>query len=170
MEYTKQLQISWLLQLTSLLSSGKVIFYVFCFFLEKKINGKNFDHLQNDDFLQKRSKIIFFFAKKITFFFQICNQYDLNFFWCILLVCRTKIGNFEKLSHNSHIRDLRQPQGCSWEDYATQGADQGLKLKLGTLYNWGIWVLEVLTSHSSDTRGGTVRYPPADHHLKKAQP
>ena len=102
----------------------------------------------------------FFLPQKEHFSFKSVISEIWQIFWCILLVCRTKIGDFENLSRNSHTRDPRQPRGCSWGDYATQGADQGLKLKLGTLSNWGIWVLEVLTSHSSDTRGGTTRYPP----------
>ena len=161
--------ISWLLLLTSLLFSGKVISYVFWFldFSAKEINVKFFFAFKNDDFLHKRSKIIFL-AKRLFFCFK---SVIWEIVWYILHVCGTKIEDFENSSHNSHTQDPRQPWGCSWGDYATQGADQGLKLKLGTLSNWGIWVLEVLTSHSSDTRGGTTRYPPpADHHLKMAQP
>ena len=134
---------------------------IFAFSLKKKLTSKILFTFKNDDFLQKRSKIFFFLPQKEHFSFKSVISEIWQIFWCILLVCRTKIGDFENLSHNSHTRDPRQPRGCSWGDYATQGADQGLKLKLGTLSNWGIWVLEVLTSHSSDTRGGTTRYPPS---------
>ena len=134
---------------------------IFAFSFKKKSTSKFLFAFKNDDFLQKRPKIIFFLPKKEHFSFKSVISMIWEIFWCILVVCRTKIGDFENSSHNSHTRDPRQPRGCSWGDYATQGADQGLKLKLGTLSNWGIWVLEVLTSHSTDTRGGTTRYPPS---------
>ena len=118
----------------------------------------------------KNGRKSFFCPKKEHFSFKSVISMIWEIFWCILLVCRTKIGDFEKSSHNSPTRDPWQPWGCSWGHYATQGADQGLKLKLGTLSNWGIWVLEDLTFHSSDTRGVPHGTPPADHHLKKAQP
>jgi hypothetical protein len=79
-----------------------------------------------------------------------------EFFWSVLHVCRTKIEGFENLSHNSHTHDPRQLPGCSWGDYAIQVADQWLKLKLETLSVWEIWVLEVLTFHSSDTTEKTT--------------
>ena len=125
-------------------------------FSVKKINVKMFFAFKNDDFLQKWSKIILYYQK--WFFFKSVISMIWEFFLCILLVCRTKIGDFENLSHNSHTRDPRQPRGCSSRDYATQVADQELKLKLGTLSIWEIWVLEVLTSHSSDTRGGDTEW------------
>ena len=72
-------------------------------------------------------------------------------FWSVLHISRTKMDGFENLSHNSHTHDPQQLRGCSWGDYAFQEADQELKLKIGTLSVWEIWVLEVLTTHSSDT-------------------
>ena len=125
----------------------------------KKNQRQNFCLPSKMIIFHKNGPKSFFLPKNEHFSFKSVISKIWVIFWCILLVYRTKIGDFEKLSHNSHIRDPRQPQGRSWEDYATQGADQGLKLKLGTLFIWKIWVLEVLTSHSSDTRG-VPRGPP----------
>ena len=47
-----------------------------------------------------------------------------------------KLTVFENSAHNSHTHDPRQPRGCSWGGYATQGDDQGLKLKVGILSVW----------------------------------
>ena len=141
---TKQLQISWFLQ----------IFHDFCFFL-KKNKCWNFCFLQKWWFLTKMVQNNFSFKSVIIMTWKI--------FWCISLVCRTKIGDFENLSHNSQTRDPRQPWGCSLGDYATQQADQELKWKLMTLFVWNFWVLEHMGQYLKKSiwnrvKGKHIRY------------
>ena len=72
------LQISWLLQLISLLSTSKVSFY-FHFFSAKKWMSKIFSPPYRTIFYGNGPKY-FFYQKDGHFLFQFYNQYDLRIF------------------------------------------------------------------------------------------
>ena len=108
----------------------------------KKNQRQNFCSPSKMMIFHKNGPKSFFLPKNEHFSFKSVISMIWVIFWCILLVCRTKIGDFEKSSHNSHIRDPRQPRGRSWGDYATQGADQELKWKLRTISVWKNWVVK----------------------------
>ena len=76
---TNQFQISWLFPITSLLSSGKVIFHFFVISTKKSPSNFFFHPKKRKIFWRKWSKT-FFSQKYCHFLFQLCDQYALRFF------------------------------------------------------------------------------------------
>ena len=76
-----------------------------------------------------------------------------------------KVDNFEIQSHNSHTHDPPQLRGCSWGDYATQGADQGLKWEIMASALFCFFVDPELKYQDKDRTNPSPRYLD----LKKAQ-
>ena len=147
---TNQSQISWLFQIWSLLSSGKVIFHFFCNFYEK--NGvKIFFQPKKERFFDENGQKHYFLTNIGIFCFNYVISMLWEIFWGALHVCRSKIDDVENSFYIRHIFESPQPRGCSWRGYATQEADQELKWKLRTISVWKNWVLEFLGSNSWDT-------------------
>ena len=144
---TNQPQISWLLPIWSLLSSGKVIFHFFCNF-HKKNGVKIFFRPKKERFFDENGQKHCFLTNIGIFCFNYVISMLWEIFWGALHVCRSKIDDVENSFHTRHIFESQQPRGCSWRGYATQEADQELKWKLRTISVWENWVLEFLGSHS----------------------
>ena len=113
----------------------KSFFIFFCNFYEKNA-VKFFFRPKKERFFDENGQKHCFLTNIGIFCFNYVISMLWEIFWGALHVCRSKIGDVENSFQIRHIFESPQPRGCSWGDYATQGADQGLKLKLGTLSVW----------------------------------
>ena len=129
---TNQFQISWLLQFTSLLSSGKVIFHFF-FVISTKNYIEIFFRSKKEWFFDENGQKPFFLKNIVIFCFNYVISMLWEIFWGTLHFWRSIIGDVENSFLIHHIFESPHSRGCSWRGYASQEADQGLKWKLRTI-------------------------------------
>ena len=113
----------------------KSFFTFFCNFY-KKITVKNFFCPKKERFFHENGQKHIFLTNICIFCFKYIITMLWEIFWGALHVCRSKIDDVENLFHIRHIFEFPRPRGCSWRDYATQEAKQGLKWKLRTISVW----------------------------------
>ena len=112
---TNQFQISWLFPITSLLSSGKVIFHFFFCNFYKKITVKIFFRPKKQRFFDKNGQNHFFLTNIDIYCFKIVFSMLWEIFWGALHVCMSKIDDVEIRSTSVSFLSFRNLEAASEE-------------------------------------------------------